>query len=288
MQLPENLRQISAFQSDGRCRNWDQSRPMQVAPNSSLQELTLTSFSMKTLPKGLQAFNALKTLMLDDWHELEELPEVICRLHWLSTLSLVKCSLKHLPQSFGELTSLTHLSLEACDRLEELPSSLEKLKALRFLNLKRCTSLKKLPSSFGELRALQGLNMKKCVCLEEIPGFKNLTCLRYLNIQDCPELRRDFSNAHKELQIEEKGSEEEEELPHRSRIRFIGIQILLHEMLLHGASSLDIPNNTISRLKILSNNKGKWSVVVGSVIFISFSRYLYHPMLIKLDSYLNT
>ncbi|GLJ20055.1 hypothetical protein SUGI_0363710 [Cryptomeria japonica] len=248
--LPENLRQISAFQSDGRCRNWDQSRPMQVAPNSSLQELTLTSFSMKTLPKGLQAFNALKTLMLDDWHELEELPE-----------------------SFGELTSLTHLSLEACDRLEELPSSLEKLKALRFLNLKRCTSLKKLPSSFGELRALQGLNMKKCVCLEEIPGFKNLTCLRYLNIQDCPELRRDFSNAHKELQIEEKGSEEEEELPHRSRIRFIGIQILLHEMLLHGASSLDIPNNTISRLKILSNNKGKWSVVVGSVIFISFSSY---------------
>ncbi|XP_057821849.2 probable disease resistance protein At5g66900 isoform X2 [Cryptomeria japonica] len=285
--LPENLRQISTFQSDEKCRNWDESKPMQVAPKSSLQELSLTSFSMKTLPKGLQAFSALKTLTLDDWYEMEELPEVICGLHWLSTLSLVKCSLKHLPQSFGNLTSLTHLSLEACDRLEELPSSLQKLKALRFLNLKRCTSLKKLPSNFGELRALQGLNMKKCVRLDEIPGFKKLTALRYLNIQDCPALRRDFSSAHKDLQIEEKGSEEEEELPNRSRIRCHGmpshgIPILIHELLLQGAPKLDMHNN-----KIQSNNRGKWSLVVGSVIMLSLSRYLYYQMLL-IDSYLDT
>ncbi|GLJ20069.1 hypothetical protein SUGI_0364070 [Cryptomeria japonica] len=163
---------------------------MPVAPNCSLQELNVMSYSRKTLPEELQSSTALKTPKLYDWDEME-LREAICGLHWLSTLSLVSCGLKDLPPSFGDLISLTNLALEYCDKLEELPSSTVKLKALRYLNRKG-----------RELTALQGLNMKKCIHIEEVPGFKQLTELRYLNIQECTRLRGDFSNTgHKALQI---------------------------------------------------------------------------------------
>ncbi|GLJ19453.1 hypothetical protein SUGI_0351070 [Cryptomeria japonica] len=220
--LPESLLHISTFQSNGNCRNWEESKPKHVATNSSLQELKLSSFSMKMLPEGLEGFKALRTLRLDDWHEMEEVPEIMCGLHWLTTLSLVKCGLKVLPLSFGDLLSLRHLALEGCDRLEELPSTLGKLKALRYLNLKGCTSLKKLPSTFGELRALQGLNLRKCSSLEVVPGYERLVGLKYLNVQHCGKLRGDFTNTHKDLQLKDTESEDEGEEELLNKIRRMG------------------------------------------------------------------
>ncbi|GLJ19420.1 hypothetical protein SUGI_0350330 [Cryptomeria japonica] len=69
--------------------NGEQSKPLQVPPNSPLEELNLVRlWKMKTLPEGFQNFTALKILSLDTWDNMEELPVVICELPRLSTLTL--------------------------------------------------------------------------------------------------------------------------------------------------------------------------------------------------------
>ncbi|GLJ19510.1 hypothetical protein SUGI_0352310 [Cryptomeria japonica] len=193
--LPQSLRQITLSKStELKC----QSKPIQMDLNSSLEDLSVVSLSMKRLPMKLESFSALKTLRLLKCYEMEELTEVIRGLRSLTSLILVGCSLKRLPPI---LNRLTHLDLVDCDKLHDC-EKMGDLKALQFLGLNGCTSLKKLPATFGNLKNLRYLNLRRCSSLEEVPGFQRLVGLKYFNVQSCPKLRGKFSNRPKDLRFQ--------------------------------------------------------------------------------------
>jgi len=75
----------------------------------------------------------------------------------IKTLSLVNRGIETLPESIGNLTSLTTLFLDS-NKLKELPDSMSNLKSLKILRLSR-NKLKKLPHTFYKLSSLKQLNL---------------------------------------------------------------------------------------------------------------------------------
>ncbi|KAH9319831.1 hypothetical protein KI387_021600, partial [Taxus chinensis] len=76
--LPKSLRVLRSTLADDieDSNSWEESRPIQIVENSSLQELHLADlWTITKLPEGFHCFVALKILNLARWFELEELPE---------------------------------------------------------------------------------------------------------------------------------------------------------------------------------------------------------------------
>ena len=99
------------------------------------------------------------------------------------SLDLSGRSIEELPESIGELTSLTSLNLGS-NRLTVLPESIGKLMNLTFLNL-GSNRLTVLPESIGKLTNLTSLNLgiNRLTVLPELIGeLTNLTSLNLENI----------------------------------------------------------------------------------------------------------
>ena len=100
----------------------------------------------------------MKTIFIQD-NELEYLPESICTLKLLESLSLINNNLKSLPENIGNLKSLINLALIGNPFLKSLPLSITQLDNLSNLALDDRT-LSNFPKDFEILRKIGFLNTK--------------------------------------------------------------------------------------------------------------------------------
>ena len=98
-----------------------------------------------------------------------------------TTLDLSGCGLTSLPDSFGNLRSLTTLDLGS-NKLTSLPDSFGNLQSLTTLDLRR-NKLTSLPDSFGNLRSLTTLNLSGNKLTSLPDSFGNLQSLTTLDLR---------------------------------------------------------------------------------------------------------
>eukprot|EP00928_Gymnodinium_smaydae_P082985 TRINITY_DN66252_c0_g1_i1.p1 TRINITY_DN66252_c0_g1~~TRINITY_DN66252_c0_g1_i1.p1 ORF type:complete len:261 (+),score=14.45 TRINITY_DN66252_c0_g1_i1:170-952(+) len=112
--------------------------------------------------------------------DLYSLPESFGKLTKLRHLSLFYTRLLVLPQSFGELAALQSLNVSYSE-LGGLPPRFGQLVALRSLTINHCR-LRNLPASFGDLLSLEHLDLTDNR-LEELPDcFCRLRSLQTLSL----------------------------------------------------------------------------------------------------------
>ncbi|XP_023743987.2 disease resistance protein RPV1 [Lactuca sativa] len=148
----------------------------------SLEELILSSTTIKHLPDSICMLKHLKYLELIDCLLLERLPEDLGRLECLEKLTLQSTTIKHLPDSICMLKHLRYLRLGFCWLLEKLPEGIGELESLRILTLSSA-KIKHLPDSICMLKHLQYLRLEFCWLLEKLPeGIGELESLRMLTL----------------------------------------------------------------------------------------------------------
>ncbi|KAL3681066.1 hypothetical protein R1sor_024022 [Riccia sorocarpa] len=114
------------------------------------------------------------------------LPDSFGNMSSLTHLSLESKLHRALPKSFGNLENLSKLSL-SCPSLQTLPDSFGDLGCLSSLDL-LSDELQKLPSSFESLTSLKSLRLK-CSKLQRLPeSLLNLTHLEELHFHECKKL----------------------------------------------------------------------------------------------------
>ncbi|KVF21195.1 hypothetical protein Ccrd_026843 [Cynara cardunculus var. scolymus] len=144
-----------------------------------LEQLTLSSPSIKNLPDSILSLKHLKSLKLYNWELLEKLPEDLGRLECLEDLFLMSDKIKHLPDT---IFTLKHLKLVTlfCKLLENLPEDLGRLECLEKLTFKS-KKIKHLPYSICKLKHLKSFELY-CELLEKLPeDLDRLECLEKLN-----------------------------------------------------------------------------------------------------------
>ncbi|GKD68117.1 disease resistance TIR-NBS-LRR class family protein [Tanacetum coccineum] len=120
-----------------------------------LEELSLLSTDIKTLPHSICMLKHLKSLKLESCLLLEELPVDIGRFECLESLILSKCTLlQDLPNSIYEMKCLKSLQLTYCIQVEELPEAIGRLDCLKELNILG-SGISHLPHSLYGLRGLR-------------------------------------------------------------------------------------------------------------------------------------
>ncbi|PWA75788.1 toll/interleukin-1 receptor (TIR) domain-containing protein [Artemisia annua] len=120
-----------------------------------LEELSLRSTDIKTLPDSICMLKHLKSLKLESCLLLEKLPVDIGRLECLERLVLFDCTLlQDIPNSICEMKRLEHLELSYCIRVEKLPEEFGRLKCLKDLNIQG-TWISHLPYSIFGLKGLR-------------------------------------------------------------------------------------------------------------------------------------
>ncbi|CAI5477044.1 unnamed protein product [Closterium sp. Yama58-4] len=129
---------------------------------------------------------------------LGEFPDQFGRLKFLKRLTLECLHITDLPDSIGQLTALTELSISNCKRLQDLPDSIGNLRSLQKLELFRAKPLEVLPDSIGQLQNLENLFLYHNRSLCELPdSFFHLLSLKVLKLwklKDLPELDSAVSN----------------------------------------------------------------------------------------------
>ncbi|CDP10851.1 unnamed protein product [Coffea canephora] len=149
----------------------------------SLRSLTIGPFSETTeLHSFLNLFDALQpphhyfpslsSLSLDGWPHWESLPEQLQHLSALTRLQLSGFGVKSLPDWFGKLSSLEHLWLRGCEKLENLPShqSMRKLTKLIWLEISDCPLLMRRykPESSGNAPPTPILSGPRCAIFPKL------------------------------------------------------------------------------------------------------------------------
>ncbi|MBL0310005.1 MAG: leucine-rich repeat domain-containing protein [Bacteroidetes bacterium] len=115
------------------------------------------------IPDAIENLTALQSLLIDGNFfltpdkKIKILPESLCALTSLTTLSLKDHAIEQLPSCIGSLTVLQHLYLRD-NLLSTLPSSFAQLKNLKTLDLK-ANELIELPLGFEKLSSLAELNL---------------------------------------------------------------------------------------------------------------------------------
>lgn len=110
----------------------------------------------------------LKLLHLSlNGNDLDGIHDLTIHCSNLCTLSLACNRIRHLDESVGKLTCLTHLNLLR-NKLESLPDSIGNLKLLKVLDVSH-NSLRFIPTSIGKLNQIKVMNLE-CNKLEEIPN----------------------------------------------------------------------------------------------------------------------
>ncbi|GLJ53891.1 hypothetical protein SUGI_1151170 [Cryptomeria japonica] len=145
---------------------------------------------LEELPPHIINQTSLREFYLEGVKRLRELPIKIGQLRRLQKMTIGSDSLKSLPNSLGDLSSLTHLSIRDCPNLKSLPNSLGNLSSLTDLLIEDCRNLKSLPNSLRDMSSLTHLSIEYCPNLESLPtSLGNLSSLTHFSIQDCPKLK---------------------------------------------------------------------------------------------------
>ncbi|XP_022743806.1 putative disease resistance protein RGA4 [Durio zibethinus] len=167
---------------------------------SSLQYLKLANCEkLKCLFEGMQCLTSLRTLYLLYCPKLVSLPRSLKFLTKLEELYIVHCrkinlqtepeeeedkdlhlslktfrvwglaALTYLPRLLfeGSSTTLQHIEIEFCYKLEVLPAWLQNLTSLHKLEIRRCRSLLSLPEGMDRLTELRQLKIERCPILSE-------------------------------------------------------------------------------------------------------------------------
>ncbi|GAB4841553.1 hypothetical protein Ancab_022267 [Ancistrocladus abbreviatus] len=166
--------------------------PAAIDDLKQLRHLDASRTEIKELPESICTLCNLQTLSLGGCGGLQELPSAIGNLKQLRHLDASWTEIKELPESICTLCNLQALSLGGCRGLQELPSAIENLKQLRHLDAS-WTEIKELPESICTLCNLQALSLGGCRGLQELPSaIGNLKQLRHLDaswteIKELPE-----------------------------------------------------------------------------------------------------
>uniref|UniRef100_A0A803R2Q7 R13L1/DRL21-like LRR repeat region domain-containing protein n=1 Tax=Cannabis sativa TaxID=3483 RepID=A0A803R2Q7_CANSA len=176
---------------------------------TSLQHLQMYGFrKIQKMPTDFFiGLNALASLSIVFWPELEFLAEGIFQNCSLSSISICGCKkLRSLSESFLNLTMLKDLTLEDCPMLNGFPSGLNQLISLQRLNmsgktitssdwfgysssLRDSSGLVVLPEALQHLSSLEYLGISYFSELASLPDWLgNLTTLKELEIDACPDL----------------------------------------------------------------------------------------------------
>jgi hypothetical protein len=150
-------------------------------------ELILEDAALLSLPASvLRHLGHLERFVMDGC-QVEALPEDFgCHFPRLKSIFLCNVPLPELPESLGNLSTLTRLSVYECDKIHTLPESLGNLKNLSLLWIKQCASLRTLPEILGKLSSLRDLQLDR-VGLERLPAsFTDLPCIRELTVEKSP------------------------------------------------------------------------------------------------------
>jgi len=111
---------------------------------SSLRRLHIQSCNqVERLPHSVEGLSALEDLKLSGCYT--KLPAGIGALGALKKLSLCCHHLESLPEDMCKLSALTSLTLDGCNKLTGLPYALDQLTALQDLTIAHCAQLEKLP-----------------------------------------------------------------------------------------------------------------------------------------------
>jgi len=147
---------------------------------TEMQELTVTSTAMKTLPEWLGELSGLTVLNLSHCTAISALPASIGALTTMHTLNLPGCSvLSALPATIGSMTGLQVLNLSHCTSITALPAAIGALTAMHTLNLSECSNMLALPATIGTMTGLKVLDLS-CCGLKILP--QSITNLMHLHI----------------------------------------------------------------------------------------------------------
>ena len=155
----------------------------------SLETLALRNLSgLEKLPDTVCSLTALKSLTIDNCRKITELPADIGNLRALCTLELRNSSVKELPPSIGSL-GLQTLELYTCDQLKKLPDTVGRLYSLENLTVAHCCGITELPASIGGLRTLHTFVLEGTPLIKKLPDpVGRLTALVNLAIERCSAL----------------------------------------------------------------------------------------------------
>ena len=160
-----------------------------------LEKLAVINTNISTLPEWIGELSSLTFLELSG-NLLTALPESIGNLKNLKEISLDCNRIQTLPDTFCSLTSLESFEIgERTDHPElaailepgacftHLPESFGNLSSLKDCSL-WCTKIRGLPESFGNLKSLEGLSLQRDMRDDFYfpPSMKNLQALRHVSI----------------------------------------------------------------------------------------------------------
>ncbi|KAL3698328.1 hypothetical protein R1sor_012404 [Riccia sorocarpa] len=131
--------------------------------------------AIRNWPTSLSKLKDLKQLKLEVLNKPFELPGTFGNLTNLEHLSIKNCKLSSVPSSvrnwqraLGELTSLKRLALESVDTPFELPDTFGDLIKLEHLSINQC-KVGSIPSSLRKLTSLRFLKVSEVVGTQAIP-----------------------------------------------------------------------------------------------------------------------
>ncbi|PWA88788.1 disease resistance protein (TIR-NBS-LRR class) [Artemisia annua] len=124
-----------------------------------LEELYLSKTKIKYLPDSICMLKQLKSINLEDCHNLEKLPDDFGQLDSLEELILSNSKIKHLPDSVCMLKQLKSLKLQGCGHLEKLPEGFGQLECLKELNITG-TAISHLPRYIFGLKGVRIIGSK--------------------------------------------------------------------------------------------------------------------------------
>ncbi|CAI5970688.1 unnamed protein product [Closterium sp. NIES-65] len=162
------------------------SLPNTLSGLSSLQEASLTSPVLASLPPSFCLLSRLHTLTITGSGCLVTLPADFGSLGALQRLSIHSCShLQSLPDSFSSPVSLVRLTITQCPNLSNLPHGFGSLPRLAWLTINGCESFTHLPASFPSLLSLRVADFRRCERLHSLPPQMGLLpLLEVLHLQD--------------------------------------------------------------------------------------------------------
>ncbi|KAF8033891.1 hypothetical protein BT93_C0230 [Corymbia citriodora subsp. variegata] len=156
--------------------------PQSIGEMGGLAELDLLVHSqIEKLPRAIKKLKSLQELDASDCHYLEG-EILIGGLSSLRTLRLGGAKISHLPENFHELSSLEHLDLLYCGKLELLAEPPCRLSSLQL------TCLNDTLPSLSHLSHLEKLSLHCCVSLRSIPALP--LGIQKLQVWKCPKLER--------------------------------------------------------------------------------------------------
>ena len=95
----------------------------------------------------------------------------------------------HLPDSVGQLQSLTKLDVACCTSLQVLPEALRTCRSLKVLDASLCDALKGLPTGLGSCPLLAEIDLTHCKFLEALPEEICDAPLQVMDLSGCDGLK---------------------------------------------------------------------------------------------------